>query len=452
MRGRWGVARRALASSLVVTGAILGLNLLTGLLLARTLGPSGRGELAAVLLWPSLLAAIGSLGMADALTYFAARDGEPVGRLLGSAAIVALVQSGLLIAIGFVLEPVVLDGYGHGAIHSAELMLVGFVPASLVGTYMLGVLNGRQRLVQFQALRGLVMMVTAAALTGEWLEHALTVRNAVYAYIGSNVSIVSVLVFVLRHLERPRLEASRRLAGALVGYGLRSHMSNVSVLLNNNVDQLLVSVTLSPGLLGLYTVASTMGDAVTVIGYSVAPVALPLVAARQGREEQRARARGMVTATLVLSVALALPLFLLAPQIVDGVFGHPFHGASTSARLLVAGAVMFSVNRSLEAVLKAVGRPLAAGMAELVALGVTAASIAILLPLFGLVGAASASILAAAASGTLLVRAAGRALALKPRDLLSLRPGYIRALLNLRAATPIGEDVPPEAEDPQLLA
>jgi O-antigen/teichoic acid export membrane protein len=390
--------------------------------------------------------------MADALTYFAARDEDPVGRLLGSAAVVALAQSGLLIAIGFLLEPLVLDGYGHAAIHSAELMLVGFVPASLVGTYMLGVLNGRQRLIEFQALRGLVMVMTAAALTGEWLEHALTVRNAVYAYIGANVFMVFVLALVVLRLERPRLEASRRVAADLVGYGLRSHTSNVSVLLNNNVDQLLVSVTLSPGLLGLYTVASTMGDVVTVIGYSVAPVALPLVAARQSREQQRTRARGMVAATLVLSVVLALPLFAFAPQILDGVFGHPFHGATTSARLLVAGAVMFSVNRSLEAVLKAVGRPLAAGMAELVALGVTAASIAVLLPLFGLVGAASASILAAAASGMLLVRAAGRILALKPSDLLPLRPGYLRALLDLRAAPTIDADVPPEAEDPQLLA
>ena len=390
--------------------------------------------------------------MADALTYFAARDEHPVGRLLGSAAVVALVQSGLLIAIGLLLEPLVLDRYGHAAIGSAELMLVGFLPASLVGTYMLGVLNGRQHLVQFQVLRGLVMLVTAAVLTGEWLAGALTVRHAVYAYIGANAFIVFVLVFVLLRLEHPRLETSRRLAGDLVGFGLRSHTSNVSVLLNNNVDQLLVSVTLSPALLGLYTVASTMGDVVTVVGYSVAPVALPLVAARQGDEERRTRARGMVAATLVLSLALALPLFVFAPQILDGVFGHPFHGASTSARLLVAGAVMFSVNRSLEAVLKAVGRPLAAGMAELVALGVTAASIAVLLPLFGLVGAASASILAAAASGMLLMRAAGRALALKPTELLPLRPGHLRALLTLRAAAELDENIPPEPEEPQLLA
>ena len=55
--------RHPVTLSLAASVAIQGLNVLTGIVLARTLGPAGRGELAAVMLWPSILAAVGSLGV-----------------------------------------------------------------------------------------------------------------------------------------------------------------------------------------------------------------------------------------------------------------------------------------------------------------------------------------------------------------------------------------------------
>ena len=57
--------RRAVVFSLLTSGGVLAVNVLTGILLARTLGPGGRGELAALLLWPSMLVLVGSLGVGD---------------------------------------------------------------------------------------------------------------------------------------------------------------------------------------------------------------------------------------------------------------------------------------------------------------------------------------------------------------------------------------------------
>ena len=45
-------ARWAVAYSLLTSGGVLAVNILTGILLARSLGPTGRGEIAALLLWP----------------------------------------------------------------------------------------------------------------------------------------------------------------------------------------------------------------------------------------------------------------------------------------------------------------------------------------------------------------------------------------------------------------
>lgn len=49
---------------------ILGLNVLTGIIIARFLGPEGRGEQAAMIMWPRFLAYSLTLGIPAALVYY----------------------------------------------------------------------------------------------------------------------------------------------------------------------------------------------------------------------------------------------------------------------------------------------------------------------------------------------------------------------------------------------
>ena len=71
-RGR-GLKRDAAVA--VATGfAIQAVLILTGTLVARMLGPDGRGYLAALILWPWVITLFGNLGIPSALTYSIARD------------------------------------------------------------------------------------------------------------------------------------------------------------------------------------------------------------------------------------------------------------------------------------------------------------------------------------------------------------------------------------------
>jgi hypothetical protein len=69
---RWRFTRGPLFASFGASSAIQLANIATGVLLARLLGPHDRGEFAAVILWPSILAAVGSLGVPDATTFYTA--------------------------------------------------------------------------------------------------------------------------------------------------------------------------------------------------------------------------------------------------------------------------------------------------------------------------------------------------------------------------------------------
>lgn len=408
--------KRPLGSSLATSAGIQALNVLTGVLLARALGPHGRGELAAVLLWPAVLAAVGSLGVSEAATYHTARRTAAVGTLVGSGLMLSFLQSAVLVTVGALVVPIVFSHYGSAAIGAAQLFLA-FIPLNLLALYLIGVLNGLHRFGWAQGLRLMVVASQAAGFLSLTVAGALTVRGAVLVSLASTLATALVAaLLVLRVGVRP-LGCSRALVRQLLGFGVKSHLGNVSSLLNERLDQLVISIFLAPAKLGLYVIAVTLTSVTALVGASVSFVALPTVAALpEGRA--RAAARRLIAFTLAASAVVTVPVILFTGPLIELFFGPAFAGATDVARVLLVAAVVLSTTRTVTAVLKAINRPLSAGLAESLALGVTFVGLAALLPTLGLLGAGLASLLAYCTSAAWSVRQAARALDLSPTRLL----------------------------------
>jgi hypothetical protein len=82
---------RAIAHSILSKVFILGLQAGTGILTARTLQPTGRGELAAMILWPLFMASITTLGLPSSLIYYLRRKPEERERLIANGLLMAAV-------------------------------------------------------------------------------------------------------------------------------------------------------------------------------------------------------------------------------------------------------------------------------------------------------------------------------------------------------------------------
>lgn len=406
----------ALSASLLTSGVVQGLNVLTGILLARALGPRGRGELTAVLLWPYVLSVVGSLGVTESATYYAARRIAP-GTLVGTVAALGIAQSAVLAGIGAGVVPAVLGSHGSSTV-SSGLLFLAVIPLSLLSLYLMGVLNGLHRYGWFQALRFLVVAGTAAGIVVARLAGDLTVRTAVIVYLAAHVLTLAVAVLGIARSEIGELRLDRRVLRDLLLYGLKSHSSNVPSMLNERLDQLVISIFLAPARLGLYVIAVTMTSVTNLVGSSVSFVALPAVARLQPGPERTAAARRFVVLTVGVSAAFTIPFLLFTGPLIGLLFGHAFRGATNVARVLLVAAVVLSTTRAVGAILKAINKPLDAGIAESLALAVTVAALAALLPTMGIMGAGIASVLAYAVSCAYSVHRASRALGVSSRSLL----------------------------------
>ncbi|TAK59342.1 MAG: hypothetical protein EPO22_10340, partial [Dehalococcoidia bacterium] len=403
---------------------------LTGMALARSLGPHGRGELAAVLLWPMVLAAIGSLGVVEAITYHAARATSPAGTLVGSGLAIALAQSAACVGIGAAILPLVLTHYDDGTTRAAYLFLA-FIPVNLVALSLMAVLNGLQRFFEFHVLRLLVVVGAGGAFLVLRLMDELTVRNAAAVYLASTGVTGLVAAAMLAPATWRSIRVSGRLSRQLLGFGLQSHTGSVTWMMNERLDQLVISIFLAPIQLGLYVTAVTMTSLTNLIGQSVATAAFPVVARMDGGDERRERVRHLVQLALAGSIAVSVPLIIVTPQLIHVFFKDPYLDAVDVARVLMVAAVVLSVNRVLGACLRALGRPLDAGIPEFLALGVTAVGLIALLPALGIMGAGIVSLLAYGVSTGWMLRRLARELDTSIASLLLVDRADVRRLMEM---------------------
>lgn len=422
-----------LTISMLTSAAIVALNMLTGVLLARALGPHARGELAAVYLWPLIFATLGGLGIADATTFHVARSRVGIGRIVGTSCVLAFALAVALAAAAAAVIPLVLGDYGADARNAAFLFLL-YVPMNLVTLSLLGVLNGLHRFSSFNAVRLLLIAVTAVGMVAVAVAGDLTVTTAIAVYLLAGAAWTLGAAAAVRRAGVGRLSFDRAAARSLLGYGVRSHPGAVSGMLNEFLDKLVISVVLGPTKLGLYVIAVTLTGVTDFVGSSVGMVALPAVAKHERGAERAAAARRFVGITVVVSALVTVPIVLFTPQLITLFFGAEYRDAATVARVLLVAGVVLSTTRALGAVLRAVDRPLDASRGQLAALVVTAVALAALLPAMGLLGAGIASLLAYAVSMLVLVRRAARELGLPARLLLlpdarDMSPGVLASLL-----------------------
>jgi O-antigen/teichoic acid export membrane protein len=214
----------------------------------------------------------------------------------------------------------------------------------------------------------------------------------VYLVVGVFTLAYSFIMLAIRGWLGFRAETL--LAKSMLSYGARSHIGTVSGIANERADQALISIALSPVYLGLYTVALTLPSAVMIVGSSLATLALPAITSVEAEAGKRRTLGRFVRASLVLSVVAAGTMMLITPTVIRIFFGPAFLAAVPVAEVLLLASILLSINRVTSAGLRAFNLPFKAGAGDLLAAGVTIASLGLLVPKFGLMGAAVASAMA----------------------------------------------------------
>lgn len=371
----------------ISNGLTLGVTLVTGILIARHLGTSGRGELTAILTLTAMLGWAFAAGVGQSAQYQVAREPQTAGRLISSWLLIIVVLGALAALAGELLLPTLFAAQSAATVHLAQLyVLTAFsVPLSEL---LLGVLLGDHDFFFFNAFRVAQPAALAVLYLALWATHSFTLTSALAATLAAGLggTLVVAARAIWRHgLGRPSLG----LGWASFWYGIRAHGTNLAGLANLRLDLLIIPAFLAASTVGLYAVATSAAWLIVAVSSNLANVVLA-AAVRQGAAGTRTIVSSL-QATLAAALAIALALAVLADVLLPLVYGAPFAASILPFRLLLPGSVLYAAASILNSGLYAANRPFMATFTQLGGLAVTVAGLLLFLRSGGIVAAALVS-------------------------------------------------------------
>jgi enterobacterial common antigen flippase len=389
-------------TTLVTQVALLGFGSLSGMASARLLGPEGRGELAALTLWPSMLVFLAAIGMNQAIVFHIGRGLWSPSEVWTSSTMIGLGQSILVVAVGLPVVSLALRHYSSGVRDLAWLFLAAS-PLVILSGYPGNLLQGSLDLFSFNLTRMIVPLVYSGGVATLFLLHRPFLREVVSCQIAGYALALGFGYWILSRNVPIRFAWNSEACLSLVSYGLKTQLGNVSSYVNRSADQLVLSLFVAPSELGLYAVAVTTAAVVGLFPQAVGIVTLAAGSNSNSIEAKKILGHGFRASLFWLIIVCSL-LFILAPALIRFVFGPAFARSATACRILLPGAAALGLNQVLYDGARSLGEPTLPSYAESFATVVTFLGLWAFLPRYGFVGAAIASTLAYTSSlGLMLV-------------------------------------------------
>lgn len=381
--------------------------LVTSPLQAHALGPTGRGELAALTVVLGLIGTLGDLGLGGYAVRESAR-GRAVRTLIGSIGSQLLVL-GIVYAVA---APLIAHFVAGGRDTVAILLLVGLLlsPLLIPSTLTTAIVWGQQRWRVYALQRLTLPVGTLVVFPVLYVLDGLTVISAGVTLIVLSIGAVLPGYIVLRGAGRP--EYDRALATEARRYGRRVWVTGLASQSNARLDQLLMTRLVPSSELGLYAVAANFSLLQSAFTNAVSSALLPRVAA----DDVSVVAR-VLRVVVALTAALSTVLIATAAFVLPAVFGEAFSGAVLMSQILLVGAVPFGVVQVMTVTLNGIDAPGIAARGELISIAITVPALLAFLGRYGGEAAALISVTAYSVTALYLVVNVRRMLNLTWADL-----------------------------------
>jgi O-antigen/teichoic acid export membrane protein len=414
------------------------LALISSIILARALQPAGKGVYATVNTIGDLALVLGTLGISTAAVYYLAQPTESLERTRATVL-------GLCLLIGAIISTVILAGAGIAGLvagsPSTAWALVAVAPVGIISLGRAALESFFRAQHQIRTINVIAVLSSAAFLAFlvvTTLGRGLSATTA----IGLRVASVAVAVVALGAAARsgrlavpwPRLHGPT--VRLLLAYGLPYAAYSIVQNFSNRFDYILLRVFGSADTVGVYSVAVGQGELLWILPTAIGFVLFPRGASLVRGDPDRASVETamMLRWSVLLTAFGAVVLALFAGPLTRIVYGDAFAAAATPLRILLVGIVASSFLQVLSSLLLGLGRLRLLIQTTSFGFAINLSLNIVLIPRFGMNGAAVSSAVSYSVTAILFTLVARRTVpALGRQALLPLPRVVLADLRRLRA-------------------
>lgn len=396
-----GLARSS-ATFFLASIIIFSARFLTSIIIARSLGPDGKGIYFLVLSTAAIFSLVVNLGLNGAVTYFTASKQWTSAQLSGFILLAVTILS----AIGIILFIMIYQGilsttFLKDVDPRYIFLILALLPFNLFGSLLMSIQLGEQRILTYNLIEISRAITILAFQILSFLIKA-GIDGAIVAWVSANMLIFVGILIISRnkiHLPNKRsLEVTR----PALAYGIKGYFANLFTFFNYRLDSYLVNLYLNPSAVGLYSTSVSTAELIWYIPNAVSNALFPKVAGLDPKAASSVTARAC-RVTLLLTFSLAVLLGVIGIWAIPFFYGDAFKPSIPPFLWLLPGILGITLSKVLSADLSGRGLPQYTTWSALLTLIVTIALNIWLIPALGISGAAIASVIAYWTSAILLI-------------------------------------------------
>ncbi|MCP3752529.1 oligosaccharide flippase family protein [Pseudomonas sp. SBB6] len=373
--------------------AMIALRLMRNVLLARILGPSERGLFALLSTLPDLISAATSGGLNTAVGYQAAKQ-RSMGLLLSQVLIYGCLVAGALTLICVALA----RAFGSELEVTTQLGLLAWllllaVPLTVLKSGLLTLHNATGGVGAFNALRlteSLVPLVLFVGLFWMWQHAAL--EAALISWLLGLSMVVVLGLYWLGKQHSIRLCWDRSGQRELLSYSAKSHPDVLFQQVILRSDYLFISAMLGSAALGHYAMASAAAELLLIVPEAVTTPLMKRLLQQDAGMDKLTPLALRLTATVMLGACLSMAL--IGEWLIVTLFGADYQPAYPALLALLPGLFGLCYASILRLDLLGKNRPGTVSLMMGLGAALNLVLNVLLIPAYGIVGAAMASSIA----------------------------------------------------------
>ncbi len=375
---------------------------ITAIIVARALGPEGKGSFSLVILIANLIYNFchGSLGSAN--SHFAGRFNRHISGIIGNSLFIVFFWGGLIAAV-FIAFAEAAVGYFYPDVDLSLVKATAIaIPALILFEYSSGIVRGQDRIRQYSLLLVVKELSFLIALVFLLIIGKVSVGGVVYCWIFGVV--ISALVSAISACagNKFNLSLDRQILKPMAKYSLQSHAANLASFLKTRIDWLLIPYFLDEISLGYYANSSAIILVLWFLPAAMAQILQPHIAWRENTSGDKLTPV-LCRITTFLTCIAGLLMIVFGKIGVRIVFGAEFLPSYMPLVILIPGAILLGVSKLIAGDLGGRGLPHYAMKISIAVLFINIAANLLLIPTLGIAGAAIAATFSFSCNGLLFL-------------------------------------------------
>jgi O-antigen/teichoic acid export membrane protein len=334
---------------------LLGIGFVASVIVARVLGPEGRGAYAVAVAIGAIGVQFCNLGLHASNTYTVAKKPELLSTLVVNSAVVGIGLGGAVaaaVSLVFSLHPTL------APLHGLLLWLsLCWLPFGLCYLLFQNLLLGIGEIRAYNQVE-LASKILSVILIGAVILSGFVTAETVFAMglLALGWSLVWTFTILNRHavhLARPSFDLFRE----GLGYSLRGYVAALFAFVALRLDLLLIQYLLGVEQAGYYSVAVTLTDALYMLPMTVGTILFPALSGMCDDAERWRFSKRIAGVIGLIMMAIAVIASFGSGPLIRTLYGPAFQPATAAFVWLLPGIVLLSVSSLLMNYLASIGMP-----------------------------------------------------------------------------------------------